>query len=66
VSPSYTPRALSSDVLGSVRNHGGVPDIDDDAMFIEIGGLVNTPVKISLKDLQDPEKFPYGSILLCM
>lgn len=42
----------------SVRNHGGVPDIDDDAYELEIGGLVNTPCKISLKDLKDPTKFP--------
>lgn len=43
----------------SIRNHGGVPDIDADAFELEIGGLVNKPVKISLKDLQDPNKFPY-------
>jgi sulfite oxidase len=43
----------------SIRNHGGVPDIDGDAFFLEIGGLINKPVKISLKDLQDPEQFPY-------
>lgn len=44
----------------SVRNHGGVPDIDEDVFELEIGGLVNTPVKISLKDLKDPAKFPYA------
>lgn len=43
----------------SIRNHGGVPDIDADAFELEIGGLVNKPVTISLKDLQDPNKFPY-------
>lgn len=41
-----------------MRNHGGVPDIEEDAFELEIGGLVNTPVKISMKDLKDPSKFP--------
>jgi sulfite oxidase len=44
--------------FSSVRNHGGVPDIDPDAFELEIVGLVNKPIKISLKDLQDPVKFP--------
>ncbi len=44
--------------LYSVRNHGGVPDIQEDLFRLEIGGLVNTPVELSLKDLRDPEKFP--------
>ena len=42
----------------SVRNHGGVPDIDDDLFVLEIGGLVKNTVSLSLKDLQDPDKFP--------
>ena len=42
----------------SVRNHGGIPDIDEDAFELEIGGLVHTPVKISMADLKDPAKFP--------
>lgn len=46
-------------MLVSIRNHGGVPDIDADAYELEIGGLVNTPVKLSLNDLQNPDKFPY-------
>ena len=41
-----------------MRNHGGVPDIDDDAFELEIGGLVKNPVKISLRDLKNPELFP--------
>ena len=44
--------------LASVRNHGGVPDIDPDAFELEISGLVKKPVKLSLKELQDPMKFP--------
>ena len=42
----------------SVRNHGGVPDIDPDVFELEIGGLVKEPVKISLRDLKDPNLFP--------
>ena len=42
----------------SIRNHGGVPDIDEDVFKLEIGGLVNKPIEISLKDLKDPQKFP--------
>ncbi|KAJ3826823.1 molybdopterin binding oxidoreductase [Lentinula raphanica] len=41
-----------------VRNHGGIPIIDEDVFELEIGGLVNKPIKLSLKDLKDPEKFP--------
>ncbi|TBU59053.1 sulfite oxidase mitochondrial precursor [Dichomitus squalens] len=45
-----------------VRNHGGVPDIDEGAYELEIGGLVNKPVKISLKELKDPSKFPQAEV----
>ena len=45
-----------------MRNHGGIPDIDEDAFELEIGGLVNKPVKISMKDLKDPSKFPLVKI----
>ena len=44
--------------LFSVRNHGGIPDIDPDVFELEIGGLVKTPVKIPLKELKDPNRFP--------
>jgi DMSO/TMAO reductase YedYZ molybdopterin-dependent catalytic subunit len=43
----------------SVRNHGGIPRIEEEAFELEIGGLVNKSVKISLDDLKDPEKFPF-------
>lgn len=42
----------------SVRNHGGMPNIDEDAFELEIGGLVNKPITLTLKDLKDPAKFP--------
>ncbi|CCL99737.1 uncharacterized protein FIBRA_01759 [Fibroporia radiculosa] len=59
-----TPRAallegkLTDNMYHFVRNHGGVPDIDEDAFELEIGGLVNQPIKLSMKDLKDPNKFP--------
>ncbi|KAF7789478.1 hypothetical protein EIP86_000424 [Pleurotus ostreatoroseus] len=49
-----------------IRNHGGVPDIDDDAFELEIGGLVNTPVKLSLKDLMDESKFPQATVTVTL
>ena len=45
-------------LLRSIRNHGGVPDIEEDAFELEIGGLVNEPVILSMKDLKDPNIFP--------
>jgi sulfite oxidase len=41
-----------------IRNHGGVPEIDPEKYFFEVEGLVNTPRKITLKELQDESKFP--------
>ena len=41
-----------------MRNHGGVPDIDEDAFELEIGGLVKKSVKLSMKDLKDASRFP--------
>jgi sulfite oxidase len=46
-------------LIRSVRNHGGIPDIQEDAFELEIGGLVSKSVKLSLKDLKDPAKFLY-------
>ncbi|KDQ57111.1 hypothetical protein JAAARDRAFT_35713 [Jaapia argillacea MUCL 33604] len=45
-----------------VRNHGGVPDIDEDAFELEIGGFVHRSVKLSLKDLKDETKFPQSEV----
>lgn len=41
-----------------VRNHGGIPDIDEDAYFFDVGGLVNTPKRITLAMLKDENLFP--------
>ena len=50
--------SAQTDGLVSIRNHGGVPDIDEDAFYLDIGGLVKTPVRLSMKDLKDESKFP--------
>jgi len=44
-----------------VRNHGGIPDINEDEYFIDIGGMVNKPQRLTLKDLKDETKFPRQS-----
>lgn len=44
-----------------VRNHGGIPEINEDDYFFDIGGLVNNPRRISLKELQDESVFPRQS-----
>jgi len=49
-----------------VRNHGGVPDISEDVFELDIGGLVKKPVKISLKDLKDPNKFPQKEVTVTL
>ena len=56
------PWMLPDSPLRSVRNHGGIPDLDEDAFELEIGGLVSTPTKISMKDLKDPTKFPSAKL----
>ncbi|KAG6898225.1 hypothetical protein C0992_002239 [Termitomyces sp. T32_za158] len=41
-----------------VRNHGGIPNIEEQAYELEIGGLVHKKVKLTLQELKDPLKFP--------
>jgi sulfite oxidase len=36
-----------------VRNHGGIREIDEDAYFFDVEGLVNNPKRITLKELKD-------------
>ncbi|KAI0081222.1 sulfite oxidase mitochondrial precursor [Panus rudis PR-1116 ss-1] len=53
---------LTANKYHFIRNHGGVPDIDEDAYYLDIGGLVKNPVRLTLKDLKDPEKFPQSEV----
>ncbi|KAI9815314.1 MAG: hypothetical protein M1827_002794 [Pycnora praestabilis] len=41
-----------------VRNHGGIPVIEEDEYFLDIGGLVNNEKKLTLKDLKSQDLFP--------
>lgn len=44
-----------------VRNHGGIPTIAASEYFLEVGGLVNKPQRITLAQLQDESLFPRQS-----
>jgi len=44
-----------------VRNHGGIPEIDEDEYILDIGGLVNEPKRITLAMLKDESLFPRQS-----
>ncbi|SLM33845.1 oxidoreductase molybdopterin binding domain-containing protein [Lasallia pustulata] len=41
-----------------VRNHGGIPIINEDDYFLDIGGLVNKPTRLTMKDLKNEALFP--------
>ena len=51
-------KAVTANDLHFVRNHGGIPDIDDDKFFLRLDGLVKNPQKLTFADLQDESKFP--------
>ncbi|KAF2226378.1 Oxidoreductase, molybdopterin-binding domain-containing protein [Elsinoe ampelina] len=44
-----------------VRNHGGVPEIDPSAYFLDIEGLVKSPKRLTLSDLKNESLFPRKS-----
>lgn len=44
-----------------VRNHGGIPEIDEDAFELDIEGLVKNPMKLTLADLKNESLFPKRS-----
>ena len=44
-----------------VRNHGGIPTIEEDAYQLDIGGLVNNPRRLTLAELKDEKLFPRQS-----
>ncbi|RPB08392.1 molybdopterin binding oxidoreductase [Morchella conica CCBAS932] len=53
--------AVTPNELHFVRNHGGVPEIDEAAYFFDVGGLVNEPKRITLAELKNEELFPRQS-----
>jgi sulfite oxidase len=56
-----TALPITPNNLHFVRNHGGIPDIDPDAFFLEIDGLVKSPQRFTLEDLKDESRFPRQS-----
>lgn len=57
-----TPRnRLHSSIVANedffVRNHGGIPEIDEEAYHLDIGGMVKNPQRLTLADLKDESKF---------
>jgi sulfite oxidase len=49
---------ITPNPLHFVRNHGGIPDIDAEAFYLEVDGLVKEPKHFTLADLQDESRFP--------
>ena len=47
-----------------VRNHGGIPDIDEESFYFDVGGLVNNPRRITMKELKDEKIFPRQSTVV--
>lgn len=41
-----------------VRNHGGIPEIDEDAYFFDVEGIVKNPRRITMAELKDEKLFP--------
>lgn len=44
-----------------VRNHGGIPEIDEDAFTLDIEGLVKEPKRLTMADLKNEKLFPRQS-----
>ncbi|KAI4763216.1 molybdopterin binding oxidoreductase [Aureobasidium sp. EXF-12344] len=53
-----TDKAITPNSLHFVRNHGGIPIIDEDRFSFDVDGLVNNPRSFTMKDLMDESKFP--------
>ena len=51
-------KPITPNNLHFIRNHGGIPLIEDDKWFFRMDGLVKNPMKLTLKDLMDERKFP--------
>ncbi|KAF7982850.1 hypothetical protein HWV62_25822 [Athelia sp. TMB] len=54
-----TPMTTNEDYF--VRNHGGIPTIEESEYFLDIGGLVNKPQRLTLAQLKDESLFPRQS-----
>lgn len=53
-----TAKSVTPNPLHFVRNHGGVPIIEEDKWFLILDGLVANPKKYTIQDIKDASKFP--------
>ncbi|KAK4494266.1 hypothetical protein PRZ48_014564 [Zasmidium cellare] len=53
-----TAKAVTPNNLHFVRNHGGIPLIDEEKFSFDVDGLVNNPQKFTMKDIMDESRFP--------
>lgn len=61
-----TDKAVTPNDLHFVRNHGGIPIIDEEKFSLDIDGLVNNPRTFTMKDLMDESKFPRVKKMITM
>lgn len=47
-----------------MRNHGGIPEIDEESFYFDVGGLVNNPRRITMRELKDEKLFPRQSTVV--
>ena len=59
-----TPITRNEDYF--VRNHGGIPDIEEDKFSLDIDGLVNNPRSFTMADLKDEKQFPRSSMVVTL
>jgi sulfite oxidase len=53
-----TDKAITPNSLHFVRNHGGIPLIDEKKFELKLDGLVKSPKTYTMKDLMDESVFP--------
>ncbi|RMZ17474.1 hypothetical protein D0862_00851 [Hortaea werneckii] len=61
-----TAKSITPNNLHFVRNHGGIPIIDEEKFSFEVDGLVNEPRKFTMKDLMDESRFPRVKKMITM
>lgn len=61
-----TAKAVTPNSLHYVRNHGGIPVIDEDKWSLDLEGLVAEPRSFTLADLMDESKFPRVEKMISM
>lgn len=53
-----TAKAITPNDLHFIRNHGGIPLIDEDKFTLDIDGLVHAPRSFTMSELMDESVFP--------